>query len=105
GYRADRRDPWLRRLNAGAWNAIIRILLDVRVRDVNCAFKLFPRRALDGLDLESNGAMINAELLAKLRAAECAVAEVPVTHYPRTAGAATGGNMMVAARAFAELFA
>jgi len=105
GYRTERRDPPMRRLNAAAWNGLVRRLLGVEVRDVNCAFKLFPRRALDGLDLESNGAMINAELLAKLRAAGCAVAEVPVTHYPRTAGAATGGNMMVAARAFAELFA
>ena len=105
GYRATRTDPLVRRLNAAAWNALVRGLLHVGVRDVNCAFKLFHRRDLVALDLESDGAMINTELLAKLRQAGRTVAEVPVDHYPRTAGEASGGSPAVVLRAFAELFA
>jgi len=104
GYRETRRDPMARRLNAAAWNRLVRLLLDVPVRDVNCAFKLFRRDVLIGLALESDGAMINTELLAKLRRAGHSIVEVPVTHYPRVGGEASGANPVVIARAFAELF-
>ena len=104
GYRETRRDPMARRLNAAAWNRLVRLLLDVPVRDVNCAFKLFRRDVLMGLALESDGAMINTELLAKLRRAGHSIVEVPVTHYPRVGGEASGANPVVIARAFAELF-
>src|SRR5690606_29885997 len=46
GYRVDRKDNAIRIANAHAWNWLIRTLLHVPVRDVDCAFKLFDRRVL-----------------------------------------------------------
>ena len=106
GYRRSRRDNAVRRLNAFGWGRVVRHALGVRVRDLNCAFKLFSREALDkiGLDkLSSDGAFINAEMLARLLRAGGTIKEVPVSHYPRTAGTQTGANPRVILRAFGEL--
>src|SRR5262249_8800331 len=43
GWRATRADTWRRRAFTRGWNAIVRGLLGVAVRDVNCAVKLFRR--------------------------------------------------------------
>jgi hypothetical protein len=104
GYRIDRQDNAVRKLNAHAWNLLIRSLLHVPVRDVDCAFKLFRRHVLQGLTIEAGGAMFSAELLARLVARGARVVEVGVRHLPREHGTSSGGNPRVIARAFYELF-
>jgi len=105
GYRIKRNDPFIRRLNArlfGGW--LVRILLNVRVRDLNCAFKLIPRKVLEAVTLESTGALINAELYGRAVRKGFGIKEVGVHHYPRTAGTQTGAHPMVILRAFYDLF-
>ena len=107
GYRQHRKDNAVRKLNAGAWGALMRLALGVRARDIDCAFKLFTREILDriGLDsLRSEGAFISAEILARLAHAGGRIKEVPVSHFDRRAGAQTGANPRVILRAFRELF-
>jgi glycosyltransferase involved in cell wall biosynthesis len=103
GWRARRADHLGRRLNTFAWNLLIRLLFGLRVRDVDCAFKLLPRAALEGLTLEAEGAMISTELLAHLRRRGLRIAEVPVDHFPRTSGTPSGADPRVIVRAFGEL--
>ncbi len=105
GYRVRRRDHLVRRINAFGWNLISRTLLGLPFRDVDCAFKLYHRRVLDAVRIESSGAMINAEMLAKIRNRGFRLKEVGVNHYPRRAGVPTGGNLRVIVRAFLELVA
>ena len=105
GYRRHRRDPLLRRLNAWAFFAVVRLLFGRLVRDVNCAFKLIRRDLLAGMALHSEGALINTEVLVLARQLRARVVEVPVQHYPRRSGKQTGANPRVVLRAFAELFA
>ena len=104
GYRVDRQDNLVRILNAHAWNWLIRVLLSVPVRDVDCAFKLFRRDVLKDLTIEAGGAMFSAELLARLVSRGVRIVEVPVRHLPREHGASSGGSPRVIARAFYELF-
>jgi glycosyltransferase involved in cell wall biosynthesis len=103
GYRIKRQDPVMRRVNAKAWNLLVRVLFYVPVRDIDCAFKLFRRHVFEGLDLESVGAMVNTELMVKLGRSGYAVVERGVHHYPRTAGQARGAHPRVIAKAFLEL--
>jgi glycosyltransferase involved in cell wall biosynthesis len=103
GYRVRRADDLGRRLAGTAWNWTVRLLLGLRVRDVNCGFKLFHRRALDGLELTADGACISAELLANVRRRGQRIVEVPVNHLPRPAGRASGAAPRVVARAGPEL--
>ncbi|MCA9256878.1 MAG: glycosyltransferase family 2 protein [Phycisphaerales bacterium] len=105
GYRIDRADPLPRRLNAFCWGTLVRTLFGIRVRDIDCAFKLIPRRLIDAITLESDGAMISTELLAKATYQGLRIREVGVRHYPRTAGEQTGANFRVILKAFRELFA
>jgi len=103
GFRAPRRDPWNRRLNAWAWGRLVNATFDLRIRDVNCAFKLFRREVLDGVALRSDGAFVNTELLARARARGWRIRQVPVSHYQRRHGVQTGAHPKVVARAFVEL--
>jgi glycosyltransferase involved in cell wall biosynthesis len=104
GYRMNRQDTLARRLNAYAWNLLVRVLFYVPVRDIDCAFKLFDRRVLSQVDLESVGAMVNTELMVKLGRAGASVVEVGVTHRPRRAGAARGANPRVILTALREVW-
>lgn len=103
GYRDGRQDPLHRRVNARAWGLLVRSLFGVAVRDVNCAFKLIRRRLLSQLQLSSEGAFINTELLVRARSLGCTIRELPVRHYPRQAGAQSGNRPDVVMHAFREL--
>jgi glycosyltransferase involved in cell wall biosynthesis len=103
GYRHHRADNLLRVLNAWCWNRLIRLVLGVRVRDLDCAFKLFRREVIDGLELTSTGAAINAEILAQCVRRGVKIFETPVMHYPRCRGTPTGAALRVIYRAFHEL--
>jgi glycosyltransferase involved in cell wall biosynthesis len=104
GYRIDRRDPRFRKVNAWVFNVAMRLCFGLKVRDVDCAFKLYRRSMFDGITLRSNGAMIDVEILARARERGARIAEVGVHHYPRIAGSQTGANFSVIFRAFRELF-
>jgi glycosyltransferase involved in cell wall biosynthesis len=103
GYRAERQDHFIRKLNALGWNMLVRLLFGYLCHDIDCGFKLFRRQVLEHVTLVSDGAMIDTELLAGARARGFRIAEVPVTHLPRVAGEATGANLKVVARAFRDL--
>jgi glycosyltransferase involved in cell wall biosynthesis len=103
GYRADRQDHFVRKLNAFGWNTLVRLLFGYLCRDIDCGFKLFRREILQHVTLTSDGAMIDTEFLAGARARDFCIAEVPVTHLPRVAGAATGANLQVILKAFRDL--
>jgi glycosyltransferase involved in cell wall biosynthesis len=104
GYRHNRQDTAIRRFNAFGWNTLVRILFGYLCRDIDCGFKLFRREVLDRVHIESNGAMIDTEFLAGAKARGLRIAEVPVTHLPRTAGEATGADLKVIVKAFRDLF-
>jgi glycosyltransferase involved in cell wall biosynthesis len=103
GYRADRQDALIRRLNAFGWNMAVTALFGRLSRDVDCGFKLFRRNLLQLVQMESNGAMIDTELLAGAKARGFVIADIAVTHLPRTAGHPTGANVAVILRAFRDL--
>jgi hypothetical protein len=102
GFRMERSDPIIRRINAEVFNLAVRILFGVHMRDLDCAFKIFRGDQLRSLDLVTGGALINAEIQAKLRRQGAALEQVGVPHYPRVAGSATGGSLKVILRAMKE---
>ena len=104
GYRIKRKDNFIRLLNAWGWNKLNRILFGLKVKDIDCAFKLFKRYIFDDIFIKSRGAMISAEMLVRIYRYGYKVIEVGVIHYPRTQGSATGAKPSVIFRAFRELF-
>jgi glycosyltransferase involved in cell wall biosynthesis len=104
GYRLKRADPPIRRWYARAYRLSNRIFFGVRVRDIDCACKLFKREALEPIRVASGGAFFTAELLIKLRFEGRRIAQVGVPHYPRTAGSPTGAKPSVVFRAVRDFW-
>lgn len=104
GYRINRQDTWLRKLNAWGWKTLVRLVFKLRVRDIDCAFKLYKGEFFRTHPLETRGAMINTEVLYKFTRAGYTYTEVGVHHLPRHGGRATGAKLSVIARAFLEMF-
>jgi glycosyltransferase involved in cell wall biosynthesis len=102
GYRIRRNDTLLRRLYHRAFFGLVRRLFGPTVRDVNCAFKLFPTPV--GRGLHADGALVCTELLVRARRSGYQLIDIGVHHYPRTTGRATGANVRVVLRAFRELW-
>jgi glycosyltransferase involved in cell wall biosynthesis len=103
-FRMNRRDPLHRRINAACWGSLVNLLFGLQLRDVDCAFKIYPRRLFEEIEIHSNGAMIDTEVLARARRRGYSIGQIGVHHYPRTAGTQTGANLRVILRAFRELF-
>ena len=72
GYRADRRDPWLRKFFSWGFKQFIGFVFGVFVRDCDCAFKLYRRKVFREITIASDR-----------------IDEVPVTHRPRAGGEST----------------
>lgn len=105
GYRAPRRDPFMRVVYGKGWSMLCTLVFGYTVRDVDCGFKLFRRDIIEKLapTIQSRGATFSIEWLVRAKRAGYRFAELPVTHRPRVAGSQTGANIDVILRAFREL--
>ena len=106
GYRAPRRDPFMRKLNGWGWSALVTLLFGYTARDIDCAFKLMRREVIERIkdEVASRGATFSAEFLVRAKRAGFRIREVPLYgHRPRVAGSQTGARPDVIIRAFKEL--
>jgi glycosyltransferase involved in cell wall biosynthesis len=103
-YRLNRQDSLIRKINAWCWTKLVCLLFGLKLRDIDCAFKLYKREIFDHIELSSTGALIDAEILARAARRGYRITQKGVQHYPRTAGAQTGAKLRVIFRAFKELF-
>jgi glycosyltransferase involved in cell wall biosynthesis len=104
GYRIKRNDPPHRVINGKAYNFLVRLLFGLRVRDIDCAFKLIRKKVVDSIELRSNAAFISAELLIRSGKAGFRIEQTGVNHFSREKGSSTGNNPLVVIRSFRELF-
>jgi len=103
GYRMNRQDPWIRKLNAWGWNRVVRFVFGLSIKDVDCAFKLFRTEYFQSVKIEARGALLSTEVVYKFIRAGYSYTEVGVKHLPRKAGKSTGANPAVIFKAFREL--
>lgn len=105
GYRLDRKDSAIRKLFGWGWTLLANLLLGIRVKDVDCAFKLVKKEVIDGIPrLQSTrGGMISPEILARARKAGFSIDQVGVHHFPRTEGHQTGADINVIFKSFIDL--
>jgi glycosyltransferase involved in cell wall biosynthesis len=104
GYRIKRNDPPHRLFIAKTYRLVVRLVFGLRVRDIDCAWKMFRREVLSGLNLESDGAFISSELLIKLKRANVPIVEIGVHHYPRTTGESKGATPKVILKTMRDIF-
>jgi glycosyltransferase involved in cell wall biosynthesis len=86
GYRVNRQDPSVRLFVAKVYNLMIRLLFGLKVKDIDCSFKLGKRQLLQSFRLLANTGLADAELLLKAQRRGARIVELPVKHFHRTLG-------------------
>ncbi len=86
GYKLTRNDSWMRVVIGRAYHYFVKFLFGIRIRDVDCDFRLIPRRILEEIELKSVSGAICLELVKKIEDAGYVFGEVPVNHYSRKYG-------------------
>lgn len=86
GYKIERHDPLHRIIIGKIYQHVIRFAFQLKLKDVDCDFRLIRRHVFDKVQLDSNSGVICVELMRKITAAGYNLAEVPVHHYHRAYG-------------------
>jgi glycosyltransferase involved in cell wall biosynthesis len=86
GYKLERHDPAHRIWIGNVYNFCARLLFRIRIRDIDCDYRLIRRDLLEKIHLTSTSGTICVELVRKLELSGCDVAEVAVHHYARQHG-------------------
>ena len=86
GYRIERQDSCRRKFYSSVYNGLVRMLLGTAVRDCDCALNLSHRDTLQSIQVDTDGFLFSAQLLARARLAGHALVEVGVSHRRRLAG-------------------
>ncbi|HSX40809.1 MAG TPA: glycosyltransferase family 2 protein [Candidatus Saccharimonadales bacterium] len=103
GYRTKRALTPLRQVQTRIYNLLLRVLFSIPARDIDCSMKIVRRSALRTFSLTSNTSFIDPELLIKLKKNNFKIKEVPVSHYPRLFGEASGGSPKVVLEALIDI--
>ncbi len=106
GYYLNRKVSFVRKINSGLWQLLMRVLFNLKTKDIDCGFKLLKKSVINKIpQLESQrGAFISTELLVKANSCGFKIVEIPVHHYAREKGSATGANLDVILNSFKDLF-
>ena len=86
GYKIHRADSVGRTIVGKAYSVLVRTLFRLRLRDVDCDFRLLRRKVIESVSLACRSGAICVELMAQVERAGFQVAEVPVHHHPRLTG-------------------
>ncbi len=106
GFRVYRYDAAFRSMISWGYNRLVAVLFRVRVRDVDCAFKLMRAEVRDKLQLQTDDFFIDTEIVAIARKWNFRIAQKGVRHYPRVAGETTvaPGDVMRTLRTVARMW-
>jgi glycosyltransferase involved in cell wall biosynthesis len=86
GYKIRRADALYRVVIGRLYHWTAKLLFGLKVRDVDCDFRLIRRSLIERINLVSMKGSICCEMIKKLQMAGSRIAEVPVCHYPRVSG-------------------
>ena len=86
GYKISRSDPMHRIVIGRLYHHIVAILFGLRMRDVDCDFRLMRRSMFERVELRQTSGVICLEMMKKIQDAGFRMVEVPVHHYHRAFG-------------------
>lgn len=86
GYKISRSDPFHRIVIGRLYHHTVKALFGLRVRDVDCDFRMMRRSIFDTVRLEKSSGVICLEMMKKIQDAGFSIAEVPVHHFHRAYG-------------------
>jgi len=86
GYRFRKKDTMLRAFANNGLNFIVKLIMGVKFRDSNCAFKLYKGRVIRNIKIESRGFPTPTEILVKAKNLGYKISEIGINHYERKGG-------------------
>ncbi len=86
GYKVARSDPLIRKIVGRLYHYFVSLTFGIRLRDVDCDFRLFRRSIFDKVHLESETGVVCVEMVKKMQDAGFVFREVPVHHHFRQYG-------------------
>ena len=86
GCKIHRNDPLIRIILGGIYNFGVKILFGLRLKDIDCDYRLMRKAIFNTIQLESTTGSICVEMIKKIQDAGYTFAEVPVSHYHRQYG-------------------
>jgi glycosyltransferase involved in cell wall biosynthesis len=86
GYKIARNDPLHRIIIGRLYHRLMRFAFSLKLRDVDCDFRLIRRHVFDRVQLESNSGLICVELMKKIQDNGFKIEQVPVHHFHRAYG-------------------
>lgn len=104
GYKIQRHDPLHRIIIGRVYHHVVKTAFGLRLRDVDCDFRLIRRRFFDVVELKSDSGVICVELMRKLQDSGARIVEVPVHHYHRVYGTSQFFNFRRVGRVGVDLF-
>jgi glycosyltransferase involved in cell wall biosynthesis len=103
GYKISRNDPLHRVVIGRLYHWFVKLAFSLRLRDVDCDFRLLRREVLDKVRLTRSSGVICVELMKKVQDHGYRIAEVPVHHFHRSYGKSQFFNFPRVARTLADL--
>ena len=86
GYKISRADPLHRIVIGRIYHYTVSLLFGLKLRDVDCDFRLMRRTIFERIQLEKTSGVICLEMMKKIHDAGFRIVEVPVHHYHRAFG-------------------
>lgn len=103
GYKIGRSDPLHRIVIGRLYHWLVRSAFGLRLRDVDCDFRLMRREVFDKVVLTRSSGVICVELMKKVQDHGFRIAQVPVHHYHRSYGKSQFFNFPRVARTLLDL--
>ena len=86
GWKIERGDGMARKIIGNVWCTFVKLAFGIKIKDVDCDFRLIRKKVLDTIELETNTGAICTEFVKKTQTAGLIFSEVGVNHYPRMHG-------------------
>jgi glycosyltransferase involved in cell wall biosynthesis len=103
GFKISRNDPVHRIVIGRLYHWLVKAAFGLRLRDVDCDFRLMRRAIFDKVVLTRSSGVICVELMKKVQDHGFRIAEVPVHHYHRSYGKSQFFNFPRVARTLVDL--
>ena len=103
GYKITRHDPFHRVVIGEIYRLGVKFMFGLKIRDVDCDFRLMHRSIFDRITLISTSGTITLELARKIQVAGFGIREVPVHHYFRAYGSSQFFNLRRVGRTLVDL--
>lgn len=103
GYREKRSLIFTRDLQSRLYNYLIQLLFHIDIKDVGCAMRIIKKELVTQMSFSSTSVFVQVEVILGLKKQQAKIKQLPVTHYSRMYGKASGGKPRVILHAIFDI--